>query len=175
MQPHPELFALANELIENFSLRAATAEDSEFLYQLYASTRAEELDAAGFAQSEREAFCRMQFGFRQHHYGLHFAHAQDRILLWQGAAVGRELVMRGAEAIELIDIAIFPNFRGRGMGGYLLQDLVRESRDRQLPIELHVDQGSRALALYQRHGFAIVEDQFPNWFMRRKSDAKASN
>jgi ribosomal protein S18 acetylase RimI-like enzyme len=161
MQPYPE-----------FSLRLATPEDNEFLYQLYASTRIEEMDAAGFPQSEREAFCRMQFGFRQHHYGLHFARAQDHILQWQGVAVGRELVMRHADAFELIDIAMLPGYRGRGMGSYLLHGLILESEQKQFPIELYVDQHSRALAFYQRHGFVIVDDQFPNWFMRRSPQVK---
>jgi ribosomal protein S18 acetylase RimI-like enzyme len=135
MQPHPE-----------FSLRFATPEDSEFLYQLYATSRAEELQAAGLSAEQREAFCRMQFGFRQHHYGLHFGHA---------------------DLIGLTDIAILPDYQGRGMGSFLLRGLIAESVERNIPIELHVDQGSRAQALYERHGFVIIEDQFPNWYMRR--------
>jgi ribosomal protein S18 acetylase RimI-like enzyme len=156
MQPHPE-----------FSLRLATPEDSEFLYQLYAASRDSELQMAGLSAEQREAFCRMQFGFRQHHYGLHFGHAQDRILLWQGVAVGRELVTRDPDLIGLTDIAILPSYQGRGMGSFLLRGLIAESIERKVPIELHVDQGSRAQALYERHGFVIIEDQFPNWYMRR--------
>jgi ribosomal protein S18 acetylase RimI-like enzyme len=152
---------------QEFSLRIATPEDNEFLYQLYASTRADELAAAGFSPEQHEAFCRMQFGFRQQHYGAHFGHAQDRILLFDGVTVGRELITRDPNVISLTDIAILPTYRCRGMGGALLRGLISESVERTIPIELHVDQGSRALALYQRHGFVIVEDQFPNWFMRR--------
>ena len=162
MQPHPE-----------FSLRSATPQDNEFLYQLYAGSRADELQATGFSAEQREAFCRMQFGFRQHHYGLHFGHAQDRILLWQGVAVGRELVTRDPDLIGLTDIAILSGYQGRGMGSFLLRGLIAESVAQKIPIELHVDQGSRAHALYQRHGFIIVEDQFPNWYMRRAPVAAA--
>ena len=162
MQPHPE-----------FSLRFATPEDNEFLYQLYADSRAVELQAAGFSAEQREDFCRMQFGFRQHHYGLHFGHAQDRILLWQGVAVGRELVTRDPDLIGLTDIAILSSYQGRGMGSFLLRGLIAESVAQKIPIELHVDQGSRAQALYERHGFVIVEDQFPNWYMRRPPVAAA--
>ncbi len=167
MQPHPEYcFALAKHPTLT-SLRPATPEDNEFLYQLYASTRADELDAAGFQASEREAFCRMQFGLRQHHYGVYFANAVDRILLWDGQAIGRELVLRDTQWIELIDIAILPTHRGRGIGSALLQDLIKESVERRLPIHLFADQGSRAQMLYQRHGFVIAEDHAPHWFMRR--------
>jgi GNAT superfamily N-acetyltransferase len=160
MQPHPE-----------FSLRPATPEDNKFLYQLYASTRAEELDLAGFPHSEREAFCRMQFGLRQHHYGLHYASAADRILLWNGDRIGRELIDRQAQWIELIDIAILPTHQGRGIGSALLQALIKESVECQLPIHLFADQGSRAQALYQRHGFVIAEDHAPHWFMKRAASA----
>jgi ribosomal protein S18 acetylase RimI-like enzyme len=153
--------------LAEFSARAAVPEDHEFLYELYASTRAEELELAKFPEAERAGFCRMQFNLRQHHYGQYYGHSDDRILLWQNVAIGRELITRDPDLITLTDIAILPSHRGRGIGSFLLRGLIAESEQRQLPISLFVDYVSRAQALYERHGFIVVRDLFPHLEMRR--------
>ena len=76
------------------ALRPATPEDDAFLFALYASTRAEELDAWGLSGPAREAFLRMQFTAQQQHYRAQLPRADHQIILLDGAPAGRLLVDR---------------------------------------------------------------------------------
>ena len=149
-----------------YCMRRATPEDEAFLLKLYASTRAEELELAGFPVEQRQAFCEMQFKARQAHYQNHFGHADDAIILLDGEPIGRELITRDSDGISLTDIALLPEYCGRGIGTDRLQALIREGVAKQLPLLLFVDQNSRAEQLYLRHGFESVEEHFPHRFMR---------
>jgi len=149
-----------------YSMRGATPEDEAFLFKLYASTRAEELELAGFPVEQRESFCEMQFKARQAHYQNHFGHADDAIILLDGEPIGRELITRDPDGISLTDIALLPEYCGRGIGTQRLLALIREGAAKQLPLFLFVDQNSRAEQLYFRHGFESVEDHFPHRYMR---------
>lgn len=144
--------------------------DREFLARLYASTRADELERAGFPLDQREAFCRMQFNAQQHHYTLYFARAVDTLIEVDGVAVGRELIARSSDELFLVDIALLPEFRNRGIGSDRLRRLIDDSRALQCPIRLYAEQGSRAQAWYQRYGFAITGEEGVYFMMQRDAD-----
>lgn len=151
----------------DYRVRLASPEDREFLARLYASTRADELERAGFPLDQREAFCRMQFNAQQHHYTQYFARAVDTLIEIDGVAVGRELIARSGDELFLVDIALLPEFRNRGIGTDRLQRLIAQSHALQCPIRLYAEQGSRAQALYQRHGFVITGEEGVYFMMQR--------
>jgi GNAT superfamily N-acetyltransferase len=138
----------------NPELRPAGPEDDAFLFALYASTRAEELDAWGLAGPQREAFLRMQYLAQQQHYRAQLPRADHRIILVGGAPAGRLLVDRREGELRLADIALLPEHRGRGLGTALVRALLQEAQAAGKPVRLHALQGSRAAALYARLGFA---------------------
>jgi GNAT superfamily N-acetyltransferase len=160
--------------VPNYRVRLAVPGDLEFLQRLYASTRADELERAGFPVEQRAAFCRMQFNAQQHHYALYFARAVDSVLEIDGVAIGRELLARAADELFLVDIALLPEFRGRGIGSHRLALLIEESRVLNCPIRLCAEQGSRAEALYRRHGFAVTGEEGVHFMMERAADVGAS-
>jgi GNAT superfamily N-acetyltransferase len=137
----------------SYSLRRATADDEPFLYLLYASTRAEELAPVPWAPEQKDAFLRMQFAARQHSYGQQFPEAEDQIVLRDGRPAGRILINRGPSGILLVDVALLPEDQGLGIGNSLLKRLLDEARETSSRVELCVDMGSRAEALYVRFGF----------------------
>jgi GNAT superfamily N-acetyltransferase len=58
-----------------------------------------------------------------------------------------------------LSIAIVPSRRGSGLGSELLDALLAKARaDGHTAISLSVEQGSPAIGLYERHGFARVGD-----------------
>lgn len=162
----PALIAL-----QPYVVRPAVPQDREFLAQLYASTRADELERAGFPLDQRAAFCRMQFEAQQHHYALYFARAVDTLLEVDGVPIGRELLARAADELFLVDIALLPEFRGRGIGSQRLALLIDESRALGCPIRLYAEQGSRAEALYRRHGFVVTGEEGVHFLMERAADS----
>lgn len=154
----------------DYAVRPANPDDLEFLARLYATTRSDELDRAGFPLEQRDAFCRMQFTAQQYHYATYFARAHDSIIEIGQQAIGRELVARAADELFLVDIALLPEFRNRGIGSHRLRLLIEESRRLACPIRLYAEQGSGAEALYRRHGFLVTGIEGLHVLMERAAD-----
>jgi GNAT superfamily N-acetyltransferase len=154
----------------NPELRPARPEDDAFLFALYASTRAEELDAWGLAGPQREAFLRMQYLAQQRHYQAQLPRAEHRIVLVGGAPAGRLLVERRQDELRLADIAFLPEHRGQGLGTRLLRALLAEAKAAGVPVRLHALQGSRAAALYARLGFTARAPDGPYVLMEWRPD-----
>ncbi len=142
-----------------FSLRDAMPSDYEFLAALYATTRSDELDRAGFPLDQRGAFCRMQFEAQQHHYRMYFARASDQIVLLGKRAIGRLLVTRAPDEIFLVDVALMPEDRNLGIGSQLVEGLIAECKPNSCPLRLYAEKNSRAQALYLRFGFIVTGDE----------------
>jgi len=131
-------------------LRDATPDDEGFLFEVYASTRIDELEGFGWDDNQKQAFIRMQFLARERSH----PEADNQIILLNGRPVGRMLVERGEAAILLRDIALLTAYRNAGVGSRLIQDLMKEAASAGKPIQLHVMASSPAVRLYERLGFS---------------------
>jgi ribosomal protein S18 acetylase RimI-like enzyme len=150
--------------IMELSLRPAAAEDEEFLYQVYASTRAEELAQVNWDSEQKEAFLRMQFNAQAAFYRENYPAAEFQVILVDGQAAGRLYVERRAGETRIMDIALLPQHRGRGIGTTLLKEIIAEGR----PVSIHVEIFNPALRLYTRLGFRKAADKGVYWLMRRE-------
>jgi ribosomal protein S18 acetylase RimI-like enzyme len=137
----------------NISLRPSTPQDQEFLFQLYASTRREEVSAWGWHQEQQNAFLHMQFNAQQRWYQAAYEGAEHRIIECEAGPIGRILVMRGNDCTVLVDIALLEEHRGRGIGGRLIRDLLEQSDKARVPVRLRVLKNNPARRLYERLGF----------------------
>jgi|SRR5665213_4213833 len=135
------------------SLRPEGPADGPFLLEVYASTREEELNATGWPAAMREAFVKMQFNAQYQGYHSSFPRAEFAIILSGGQAVGRIVINRAEDEFLLVDIALLPAHRGRGIGTALVKALQREAAAAKKPVRLSVIKGERAFQLYQRLGF----------------------
>ena len=140
-------------LADSVSLRTESPEDEAFLQEVYASTRQEELDLTGWNAAMREAFVRMQFAAMRQGYAGMFPHGDFSIILLNQRPVGRIVISRADDAFRVVDMALLPAFRGRGVGTFLLRELLGEAARAGKPVRLHVLKMSRATGLYERLGF----------------------
>lgn len=138
-------------------LRPVRADDAGFLRTLYRSTRADEVRLWGWDEAAQSAFLDMQFNLQQAAWRQHFDASGDRIVAWQGVPVGRCFVDAG-EAFELVDLALLPEYRQRGIGTQLLQDLQATAARHACRVQLAVVHGNPAQRLYARLGFQAVGD-----------------
>ena len=140
---------------DSFLLRPATPEDRDFLVDLYISTREDELPFFG------EALIRLQYEMRQTHYSVRFPQIIPEIIMVAGQRSGAVQIDRIPEEIRLVDIALLPGFRQRGIGSAILALLIEEANRSALPLALTVSKSNaRARRLYERFGFQVTED-FP--------------
>ena len=136
------------------ALRSVEPQDEQFLYEVYASTRAEELAQVAWAEAQSKAFLQMQLNLRDQAYRMHYPKLDDRIILFQNESVGRLIVARAEHEIRLIDIALLPEYRRAGVGASLIKELIREASASLKPVRLQVEKpNEQARLLYERLGF----------------------
>lgn len=141
------------------TLRSSTPADEPFLAALYASTRAEELAVTGWDEAQKARFCRAQFDAQSAHYRQHYAEASAQIVERAGVPAGRLIVARWPREIRIVDLALAPEHRGNGIGTRLLHALQAEAHAAGKVLSIHVERMNPALRLYQRLGFAEVDDK----------------
>ena len=112
----------------NIRLRPVVDADQELLYRCYASTRTEELSVVPWSDEDKEQFLQMQFRAQSDHYAKHYAKAEFQVIMANEAPAGRLIVDRWEREIRIVDIAILPEFRARGIGTSLLGDLIDDAR-----------------------------------------------
>jgi ribosomal protein S18 acetylase RimI-like enzyme len=149
----------------DISLRPITTADLEFLAQVYASTRQEELAQVAWSAEQKEDFLQMQFDAQHQYYMANYPHAQFQIIERQGEPIGRLYLDRRAAEIRIVDIALLPAQRHSGIGTTLLQEILAEGQARGVPVTIHVERFNPALRLYTRLGFRQIEDKGAYYFL----------
>lgn len=149
-------------------LRAAQPEDEEFLFQLYVSTRESDFLALGWNRTQIEPLLRMQFVAQRQWYETAYPGSDHQIAMLDGVCVGRVMVHRSAGASVLVDIALLPEHRGKGIGETLLRRLLEEGDKHAVPVRLQVLKNNPAARLYERLGFTRTGEDQMYWHMERK-------
>src|SRR3954471_3377278 len=107
-----------------FSLRPATAGDDPFLYELYCSTRHEELAAWGWEAAQQDAFLQFQFRAQQQHYQAQYPQATHQIICCADGPMGHVILADLGDEIRLVDVALLPVYRNSGISTALLGDIL---------------------------------------------------
>jgi ribosomal protein S18 acetylase RimI-like enzyme len=149
------------------SLRPVVPQDDEFLCRLYGSTREPELALVDWDEEQKAAFVRMQFDAQSDHYARYYAGASFLVILVDREAAGRLYVARWPEEIRIVDIALLPDYRGRGIGSALLRELLAEGAESGKPVTIHVEKHNPAMRLYERLGFSPIADKGVHLLMSR--------
>lgn len=126
---------------------------------VYASVREEELRQVDWDDGTKRAFVEQQFNAQDHHYKTHYTDTSYDLIVVGGEPAGRLYVARWEREIRIVDIALLPAFRGRGLGGALLGALIEEADDAGKALSIHVEHTNRARGLYERLGFRPVGDE----------------
>ncbi|SRR5579859_48072 len=144
---------------ERVTLRPATAIDDDFLYSVYASTRAEEMKRVPWTAEQQEAFVKMQYAAQKQHYAAMYPGASHDIIYSGETAVGRIYLDRGEKALHILDITLLPEYRGRGTGSTLLRRLLEEAGASGKAVTIYVESFNPSLRLFERLGFAKEREE----------------
>jgi ribosomal protein S18 acetylase RimI-like enzyme len=134
-------------------LRPVAGDDRAFLVDLYASVREPELAHVPWDGAAKRAFVEHQFSAQDAHYREHYPGATLDVIEVDGESAGRLYVHRGPSDIRIMDIALAPAFRRRGIGTGLLRTLMTEAEESGRMLSIHVEANNPARTLYERLGF----------------------
>ena len=112
-----------------------------------------------WTDADKDAFLRMQFEAQDRWYREQMPDASFDIVLVEDEPAGRLYVDRREDEIRIVDIALLPEYRNRGIGGTLLGDLVAEADRVGKPLTIHVERFNRARRFYERLGFREIADR----------------
>ena len=164
----------SERLLAGISLRQVGAGDQTFLFALYASTRAEELAMARWDEQQQQAFLTMQFNAQSRCYASEYPGADLHIILIEDKPAGRLYVHHRENEIRIMDIALLPQYRRRGIGTYLLRQILAEGAHARKSVTIHVEIFNPVMQLYERLGFRRVSDTgvyyFMEWSPRENSE-----
>ncbi len=128
---------------------------------IYGSTRKEELSRVPhWSEEMKTAFIDQQFCAQHTYYLENYKGAEFLAIRKDNAIIGRLYLDRdfGGREIRIIDIALLPAWRNKGIGTGILEDLKREAENRQRPLSIHVESFNPAKKLYEKLGFRMVSE-----------------
>lgn len=150
-------------------LRPFPSDQQDFLYRLYATTRLAEIAQFGWDAAQQEMFLRMQFNAQQRWYEMAYADSDHKLIVVDEQPAGRMLVQRGTNAHLLVDIALLTEYRNRGIGTQLLQQLIAEALQQGASVRLQVVKSNPAHRLYERLGFVKTGEEGMHFQMEKKA------
>ena len=99
----------------SITTRAATEGDDAFLFGLFRAVRSPEFAHGGLAPAQLDLLIGIQYAGQKQTYGAEYP-GGDAVVLLDGEAIGRIWLYRGAAEHHLVDIALMPEYRNRGIG-----------------------------------------------------------
>ena len=147
------------------ALRSARPADRDFERRLFESARPDTAVLAAWPAATRRPFLDQQFEFQTTHYARVHPRAERLIVTAKGAPVGRLIVERTELPWQIVDIALLPSSRRRGLGGAIIAALLAAAPQAAVEVALTVEQGNPARRLYERLGFAATAASPPHLAM----------
>ncbi|HEX4409636.1 MAG TPA: GNAT family N-acetyltransferase [Xanthobacteraceae bacterium] len=155
----PPAFTLPMVLLsKGYALRPETEADIPFLMRLYASTREDEFAAVPWTAEQKQAFMASQFQAQRHHYRTQIDGCIFEVLEYDGVPAGRLYLDVRHTRLHIVDIALLPECRGRGIGTAILQTLIATAESDGKGVGIFVEKFNPALRLYRRLGFTDIAD-----------------
>jgi GNAT superfamily N-acetyltransferase len=136
----------------NVALRPATPADEEFLFVLFVSSR--DNDFSFLPEPQRSALMRMQFRGQHQTYTQRSPVAEHSIISFDGSDAGRVWVAETEDAITILDIALLPGYRNRGIGAHVYGGLIEKAEAAGKPLHATVSTANPdSLRFHERLGF----------------------
>jgi len=151
----------------DLSLRPAQDGDEPFLKRVHDAARHWEF-AALLQTDQTDLYHKVlaqQYDSQHRFYFAHYDTAHYGIIQWTGQPIGRLYVDYRDDEVRVLEIALLPEYRGRGVGRIVVTGLCLEAAMRHKPVRLHVHYLSRAQTFYRRLGFREIGVAGPDRLM----------
>ena len=137
-------------------LRAALPPDVDFAKALYFTTMRANIESL-FGWDERR---------QEESFVGWFDLQQAQIIVADGCDVGWLQTRWTATEVFLGSLYVKPEMQGRGIGSYVLNDVIAQCRDSAMELTLAVMKINPAIRLYERLGFRVTHEDQYKFYMR---------
>ena len=148
------------------SFKPMEDEDMDFIERVYGSTREKELSTTNWTQEQKRSFVIMQSVAQLSEYRSKYQGATYEVILVKKKPAGRLFLWETDNEIRIVDIALLPEFSGKGIGKKILTGIIEAARKKHKAITLHVLRDNPAIRLYESLGFRTVHDKDDRVFMQ---------
>jgi RimJ/RimL family protein N-acetyltransferase len=141
-------------------LRPEQEEDRDFRFRLFVDSRLPEfaLLRQQVGPAAYDQIMQMQFHAQTVSYRAQFPEARFDIIELDGTPIGRIVVDRPLGMVHIVDQAVIPAERNRGIGTAIMKGLMDEAGRIRLPVRLKVaSSNDPSMRLYLRLGFVPIE------------------
>ena len=142
---------------------------------MYASTREDELADVPWAEGGFDAFIRMQFDAQDAAWREARPAMAMSVIEVGGEPAGRLYVDTEPGETRIVDIALLPAFRGRGIGSGLIGEVIARAEERGATVTIHVERQNPARSLYERLGFEQISTTGVYDLLERRPQAKTAS
>jgi GNAT superfamily N-acetyltransferase len=153
-------------------LRPARPEDEPFLRGLRGQVDSDRLFMNFWrgddANDEKRKILDLQFRAQGAYHNMLKANweTKENIIEMDAVPIGRFVVTGGREELRLVEIAIVPEWRGKGLGQTIIASTMQECAKSSRVMRLCVEKSNiRALKLYVSQGFYALEDNGSHFVM----------
>ena len=155
--------------------RPVQPDDTPFLLELYASTRANEMAVVPWTSEQKQAFVSMQFTAQQDHYRKRYPAAAHEIILGSQQPIGQIFVARLENEIRIVDLILMPDQRNAGVGSFLLRRLLEEAASTGKIVRIYVEEFNPSLRLFERMGFKQIAQENMHLLLEWTANGKTTD
>jgi N-acetylglutamate synthase-like GNAT family acetyltransferase len=148
-------------------------QDEPFLFELYSSTRSDELSRVPWGDEQKQAFLLHQFQAQQQYYLTKYPDALFQVIKLDDDSVGRLYIAELIDEIRIIDITILTEFRGKNIGTTLLEEILIAADKKNKAVQIYLETNDQSANLFARLGFAPVTDEGIHQLWRRPAKSRA--
>lgn len=140
----------------NIYLRQIEESDKQDIFEIFLNSRPDMLSLISYG-NQNENVILSQFDLSQRYVDIRELDTRY-IIVYENRTIGTLYLRINEKKIEVVSFAILPLFRNKGIGTYLLNEIINKYSD-EFEIRLNVAwYNNEALKLYLRLGFEEIED-----------------
>ncbi|MGN6578141.1 MAG: GNAT family N-acetyltransferase [Nocardioides sp.] len=149
----------------NELMRPATDDDDAFLFEVYCTTKREQVAALPDPRLAAH-FLRIEYTAQNRRFAQRFPGYERWVVLADGTPAGRLYLHRSPSLLQVVDVTLLPDHRGQGLGSRLMRLVLDEAAAAEQIVTLRVSRSNpRAARLYDAIGFRLVnEDDLDVYF-----------
>lgn len=141
-------------------LQKRLPENDQLVFDSFYIHKVKELNAEAWSDETKLQLCKMQFQAFERSIHANYTNLEDLIITLGSIPIGRFVLNRSPEAINLIYISVLPEYRKKGIASQILSQMITESNKYRNPLLFSVAKDNRSFGLYLKLGFEVIgEDE----------------